>query len=132
MIYKIKSFANMVDNQNVSAEVIERQRRVTVLLVVTVVTFVLLTIPLHVSLSISAAQNSVQPDAIVSSPYYILSIVNYACNFPLYCLSTKTFRQHFLRMFGVKPNTVAPINREVRQHHVPAKAQQHDKRNVTS
>ena len=47
---------------------------------------------------------------VITSPSYMLSVVNYAVNFPLYCLSARNFRQQFLLMVGIKPRAVVPVN----------------------
>ena len=90
--------------------VMEENRRISVLLIVTVLTFTLLTIPLHVSLSVAVARHQLHLSRVITSPAYMLSVLNYAVNFPLYCLSARNFRQQFLLMIGIKPQAVVPIN----------------------
>ena len=56
MIHRINVIRNQV---NVVGDIMEENRRISVLLIVTVVTFTLLTIPLYISLSVSVANNQV-------------------------------------------------------------------------
>ena len=98
----IKTKYVMGKDLGMASQKAKRFRKMTFLLVLASLAFLVLTLPFNISLNYFGGQSS-NRHSYIPIVSRIIALSNNVVNFPLYCLASNTFRREFLRMVGLKP-----------------------------